>query len=287
MHYSDEHYARVPNTPLAHYTNANGLAGILSTRTIWATNIRFLNDSREFLHAVDLAQCYLKDMPQINPTDSALKLQLQQSLESMHGTTWIASFSESSNLLSQWRGYCPNGGYSLVFDSAALSEIARRNYLLFSACIYDRIAQEKMIQELVDAAFEEFPEFSPSDPKYSPAGIGEKAVYFSAWWFFPKMLRIGSLVKDPAFHEEQEWRMVGGLYTPHIVPEYRIRGQIIVPHCVVRLDDEKSISEVIQEIIIGPGIDLQQAEIGLTFLKQSTGTGFISHRSSAVPFRSA
>jgi hypothetical protein len=49
-------YSQVPSVPLAHYTSASGLTGVLSSKLLWATHIRFLNDSKEFVHAVSLAK---------------------------------------------------------------------------------------------------------------------------------------------------------------------------------------------------------------------------------------
>ena len=38
-----------PREVLYHYTNQDGLLGILRSRCIWCTDIRFLNDSRDVL----------------------------------------------------------------------------------------------------------------------------------------------------------------------------------------------------------------------------------------------
>ena len=40
---------------LYHYTNPKGLLGIAQSRVLWASNIRYLGDSSEYLHAVQLA----------------------------------------------------------------------------------------------------------------------------------------------------------------------------------------------------------------------------------------
>jgi hypothetical protein len=126
----------------------------------------------------------------------------------------------------------------------------------------------------------------PPPPHDSTTDEDQRAIFFSAKWFFPKMLRLGSLMKDPAFAEEQEWRLVGGLKLPHVIPEYRVRGSIVVPHRVVKLDVAEAIDQVIEGIVVGPGLDGQQADIGLFFLKQAAKIGHIPHRLSSVPFRS-
>jgi hypothetical protein len=41
-----------PPGPLYHYTNQRGLLGIIRSKEIWATHTQYLNDTREFLHAM-------------------------------------------------------------------------------------------------------------------------------------------------------------------------------------------------------------------------------------------
>ena len=43
-----------PPTILFHYTTPTGLLGISSSKKIWATDIRFLNDKKEFQHSLDI-----------------------------------------------------------------------------------------------------------------------------------------------------------------------------------------------------------------------------------------
>jgi hypothetical protein len=48
--------ALVPDNFLYHYTSLTGLQGIVNSGVIWATNIFYLNDSKELLNAVDVAR---------------------------------------------------------------------------------------------------------------------------------------------------------------------------------------------------------------------------------------
>src|SRR5258708_37938810 len=52
--------SRKPDKPLYHYTTQKGLLGIIKSRQIWATHTQYLNDRREFLHAVDLVREEIK-----------------------------------------------------------------------------------------------------------------------------------------------------------------------------------------------------------------------------------
>ena len=46
----------VPPEILYHYTSQAGLIGMLHTKTIWASKIHYLNDSKEFALALKLAR---------------------------------------------------------------------------------------------------------------------------------------------------------------------------------------------------------------------------------------
>jgi hypothetical protein len=104
---------REPPEILYHYTSFSGFKGIVEEGAIWATDIRFLNDTKEFNYGIDLVKRFV--------VESALGIGqflassiIDQALQSdlLAGKTFqtcVASFSEKSDLLSQWRGYCPEG----------------------------------------------------------------------------------------------------------------------------------------------------------------------------------
>ena len=50
---------RTPSV-LFHYTTPIGLLGISQSKQIWATDLRFLNDKKEFQHSLDIIHSILK-----------------------------------------------------------------------------------------------------------------------------------------------------------------------------------------------------------------------------------
>jgi len=284
MRMIEAHYELRPEGPVAHYTTATGLVAILHSRALWATHIRYLNDASEFIHAVALAKTYLSTIEK-RPDNRALIESLDETLESMEGTTWVVSFSEDPDLLSQWRAYCSAGGYSLLFSREGLEELSRSNQLAFAKCVYDRQLQEQMIAELVSWTIAAFPKYDLPDSTATAGGEREKAVLFAANWFFPKMLRLASLMKDPAFREEREWRLVAGLYRPHITPDYHVRGALVVPHRTLRFPDNRPVSDILVEVKIGPGSDPALAQEGLFFLRQREGIDLLRVTRTEVPYR--
>ena len=53
-------YADLPDETLYHYTNLKGLLGIVESRVLWASDIRYMNDASELKHTVDLIRIEIR-----------------------------------------------------------------------------------------------------------------------------------------------------------------------------------------------------------------------------------
>ncbi len=53
-------FTEEPPSILYHYTTQKGLLGIIQSKTIWATDILYLNDTMELKYAVDLTLDMIK-----------------------------------------------------------------------------------------------------------------------------------------------------------------------------------------------------------------------------------
>ncbi len=125
-----------PNAPLdgeptclTHYTNADGLKGILEEKVLRATDIRFLNDPSELAYSRSAVWQFVSRPPDDigSPADALLhELQgrleyLAVAFEIMPVNHYVVSFSDHPNDLSQWRAYgSPHVGYSISFQRDAL-----------------------------------------------------------------------------------------------------------------------------------------------------------------------
>jgi hypothetical protein len=123
-------YDEKPTRTLYHYTSLHGLQGIVESRSMWATEIRYLSDAKELVQTLEIFLSAIRIRYQ---TSDATKRELFQQLE-----TWLrdrlvsghlvffSSFTEEGNLLSQWRGYSPLGeGVSLGFDPQHLRKLLK------------------------------------------------------------------------------------------------------------------------------------------------------------------
>jgi len=280
-------YAERPMKPLAHYTSAQGLCGSLTSGTLWATHIQFLNDSKEFIHATGLAKAYMQRIKSSARFSGFVELieRMIERVDNMPGSTWVISLSTQCDLLSQWRGYCSGGGYNLTFDPEKLEDLAKKQLFVLNRCTYDRTHQAELIEELVEYAIDSYHGFTPDKVLDSGSAEEDKRTLFCAKWFFPKMSRLASTMKDPSFHEEEEWRLIGGLYTPHVVPSHRVRGSILVPHREFDFKDPDGVTRCISEILIGPNPNQNLADLGIFFFKQKIKIESVITRRSEIPFR--
>lgn len=145
---------------LWHYTNEEGLKGILENKTLWATDYRYLNDSLEFTYSKKIIhQLILPEITKIindmcTNNSNALKIvehsggihktaesEIQMTLDILYGAMlnppagspknnfFVLSFCkheinsqflQNNGLLSQWRGYGKDGGYAIVFEEKEL-----------------------------------------------------------------------------------------------------------------------------------------------------------------------
>ena len=103
------------------------MRGIAESKKIWATNARFLNDKSELDYLAPIAERIIDARKSSKPSEADDLRQLKSNLtfwrttHSRPGPIFVCSLSEIGNQLSQWRGYCPNGGgVSIEFDSVEL-----------------------------------------------------------------------------------------------------------------------------------------------------------------------
>jgi hypothetical protein len=109
-----------------HYTDTQAFAGIVEKAALWATDFRYLNDSRELRYAWDPFVAKLRQLSsELGEYSEAyaaqLKaLELMESIDLMgfDDSMFVACFTELRDAVSQWSRYGANGhGIALGFDS--------------------------------------------------------------------------------------------------------------------------------------------------------------------------
>ena len=117
---------------LWHYTDANGLIGILKTGQIWARQVSCLNDTLEQRYFGDLVHAAVKARRKeiLDPVVEPLFRIADEGLDNVDLTSagqFVACFSEAEDDLGQWRGYGGGEcGYAIGFRSQAIVDAATR-----------------------------------------------------------------------------------------------------------------------------------------------------------------
>ena len=274
-------------TNCGHYTTQNGLMGIISSEIIWATNIKFLNDEHEFLHALNLINEIIptakitseyRDHSIFTKYIEDLEKNLKTLDDYVSESIFIISFSEETDLLRQWRGYCPeNNGFCIVFDIDKIFESVKLAYdnVHLLTCVYEKENKEKLIKNILNKYWFEY---LKNDSEKSRKAVIEQLA--------KEIMLLASYFKHPSFSEEKEKRIVIILdYAPDSDLKFRCGRFSIIPY--IELTAPK---ESIKEIIIGPTSSKKLSRKALDlFLEKTHGyPAFISRIDiaySTTPYR--
>lgn len=281
-----------PPETLYHYTSADGLRGIVCSGKLWATSAYHLNDSSEFLYGLQLAQSVLLNLKEERDSEYGAFFEgLRNSLTIQKDFVrfYVVCFCKEGNLLSMWRSY-GSRGYCLGIKSAGVaSRCIPFSIFTINACDptisltqieYDPSKQEEIIRLLVNESLELYDELVRKDRRE----IGQ----LTAEVAHAILLRLASF-KDPAFREEQEWRVLKrfavGLDSKEVL--FRTANGVIVPY--VELDvfrEQRKDSKLPLEIIrYGPSAPELATEEAIKLLLFSTGYGDVKIERSGIPLR--
>lgn len=113
-----------------HYTSIGGLQGILSSKTLRFTNIKYMNDKDEIIAGLD-------SMAKACSASEEEREALLYSFMS-HGTqTFVCCFSLEEDSLPMWNYYTKeinSQGYNIEFDDKKLVESILRNNAVLDGC---------------------------------------------------------------------------------------------------------------------------------------------------------
>jgi len=269
---------------LYHYTSVDGLAAILSSRTVWASAVQFLNDAREFRLAIDLAWGVLYQHAQRaggSPLGRLLTYYHEQIGRAANRTVCVFSLSEEGDLLSQWRGYCPaSGGYSLGLPGRHLRRQASAHGCRLAKCVYDPGDQERLLREAVDPFVALLPvaEIPTADAEFQ---------HFAELWLPPLLQRVAQvapLVKHEGFSEEREWRLIWTHDDTDLSLQFRPARGMFVPYVAVPIAvDGQPMPSF--DVVVGPMPHQQLALDSLTGYLLSRDLNWEMLHTSRIPYR--
>ncbi|MCU0916092.1 MAG: DUF2971 domain-containing protein [Planctomycetes bacterium] len=228
----------VEPTHLYHYTTAKGFKGIVESQEAWATHILYLNDWRELWNGRDkLAEAIRKKIEDGSidrDTQEISKMILERLVKSepICGNVSVCSFSSKEDDLSQWRAYCPNGGYSIGFPYKGLEAIRRGSRCGQSPphdCNRDRLRLEECryvggCDDHLGHLLKVVKNISANHDRDTTANASDLVVS-----------RFAAIYKNREFACEKEWRLI--CLNPQREWKFRTRGASLVPYQALCLHD--------------------------------------------------
>lgn len=202
-----------PPTTLFHYTSQDGLLGIINSDSLWATDINYLNDEKEFINGKLLIEDEIRNstfnfgsISVGKNSESILDMILKVfKPENLMLQNFVCSFSKNKDQLSQWRAYCPNSiGFSIGFNTKKLLESGKANRGMLLKCCYSEKEQRKIVKNVIEDWIGSGGEKILS--KKEPMSENDELTQVTN--LFLGLFRIAPITKHSSFHEEEEWRMV-------------------------------------------------------------------------------
>ncbi len=137
---------------LWHYTSIQGFQAIVASKSIWATDLRFLNDREEFIHTRNIANKVVAAASELDANGFLNREFLAKAVTSAfdsgplpNSQVFVASFSASEDQLGQWRGYSHgSSGVSLAFDLKAFRPPTAKGHSKPHATLIRRSSLQKI-----------------------------------------------------------------------------------------------------------------------------------------------
>lgn len=302
---------------LWHYTSYKAFQSIVESKKIFATDLRYLNDSQEFVHARELARKLAEEVVESSDSGVAVGEMFKNAVNLAFNTgplhadrlqVMVASFSQARDQLSQWRGYSgASSGVSISFDlSTFRPPLGTETAVVFAPCVYElpqkRALLERALSHVARVVVEytkDFQEAMQRDPQLlsklkDPTELGPPHVEGLALNARLKLavakvnldlVRICPLLKDSSFSEEREWRLVLPISVDKHLPNpplFRPISDTLVPYIAYPLCGPNEPTPV-NDLILGPGSHAEAKAAISSFLL--TNHIKVEPHASEVPYR--
>lgn len=269
---------------LYHYTPPPGILGILTSRSVWATKVQFLNDAKEFNEAVGVAGWYFDNKKKLAASEELRTIcdLLRDALERVEQiNVFVFSMSERQDVLSQWRAYCPRGGFAVGINVSELAEVAARHDFHLARCAYDSQEHRRLLAPIIDNAFAAAERELAERP-----GPLEEVRERIIGPFLNAFVNVAPLIKNSAFEEEKEWRLISvpkASNSPQI--KYRATPSLIVPYYDLPLLRPDGTMVKCENIVMGPTSHRTLMMQAISGLVSRDGVRWGGIEYSQIPYR--
>ena len=267
-----------------HYTDASGLNDIIESGLIRASDLLYLAGSRETDYVRDMLREQIRR--RWNRADALISEFCERAEATLDPFAWqrsvfAACFCENGDALGQWRAYAgPRGGYAIGLRTAVLG--GSYSAVTLRRVVYDPDRQQALIGTLLDRALILLRQAH---------GRGPDSLALILEFLADHLAELVSCFKQPAFKEDQEWRLLvvaNTAYPGETLSQVRFRraGGHIVPYVEIDVSPRVGAGvSPIAEVICGP---LERAELStraIQLLLKKRAVTSARVRSSALALR--
>lgn len=263
---------------LYHYTNLHGYMGILKTKSLWCTDTSSLNDPMELKYGKKLVVDALNEKIKIEKNKRIKNLlyglhKYVNAFETILFRVFIACFCKDGNLLSQWRAYAKKGvGYNIGINfcentkfSHNSENVSNETHMILRKIIYDLDDQKEIILRSIDTIIKE--------AKNVEKSLDNKVDSNNMWSTYAALETVNILfdiimsIKNPAFKEEKEWRLIKVIDPNQLLKLIKFReiNEIITPYISTLIYEKKENNYYfpLSSIRFGPILDDKITKINL------------------------
>jgi hypothetical protein len=210
-------------TPLFHYTNLDGLKGIIENQDLWLTHARYSNDEREITFGLSIADDAVASLhAEGGPSAQRPYLtEVRALLESNQSVdVYICCFCEEDDRLSQWRAYGADGnGVTIEINPMKFAPYTGYRPTGVLSLWKVKYKRDQQLAVMRDAVKWTFDRYGGRMAAREAANVARRIIDF----FVPTF-------KDEGFMEEHEWRLIFAPVPAAVKPRFRVARNMMVPY---------------------------------------------------------
>ncbi|UTL86305.1 DUF2971 domain-containing protein [Serratia marcescens] len=264
-----------------HYTDLNGLQGIVENHCLRATNLYFLNDEEEMHHGIAAFENALNYLNEELSQESIKILRHTLAIHRLNQArhNYNISFCQKSDLLSQWRGYAATQGVCLEFDSDKLeSALDYQDYQVLSRGVFytsRNSTLEAKAEILTFLKEENIIEISKENKLFEYKSASQLVT------------RLTPFFKHDSFKEESEYRIVIQPNIKAAPVKFRVNQHGLIPYLEVKARQDNAFDGrlPLESVKIGPCKNRAFMKQGIEFLLNYNGYKKTKLSFTDVPFR--
>jgi len=273
---------------LWHYTDANGMFGILGSRQFRFGDAGFLNDCTERVYGKEVVDRVFVEEIAAGDEDGLLSdLRKHVQVSRSSDRIFVCSFSATKECISQWQRYGVDGtGYCLGFDAKGLDALFDKDMINRVPMLYEEAEQKEYLRKKIRRGVDTYRrKVAIAAPEDRNRGINLYDAIFTAGDVDDAGLRL----KNPFFADEQEWRYFERVDEDRLGDddsdeEFAVRGAYVKPFMrFPRMPKRGTLTQLpVVDIVCGPRLDVDIAKPTVERLLQFYGHVNVNVERSAL-----